>query len=168
MPTSKLNRTVIEAAIVGFEQQKTQIDTQIAELRVILSGDGSAPTAATPEAPTTKRKKFSAAAIKRMREAQQRRWAKVRGEAEPAEQTPTPTQAPKPKRKLSAAARAALVANLKKARAAKAAKANGAAGAKKTAPALKAKRKLSAAGRAAVVAANKKMWERRRAAAKTA
>jgi anti-sigma factor RsiW len=71
---------------------------------------------------------------------------------------------------MSAAAKAKLVANLKKARAAKAAMAKSAA--KKTAPAQapaqKPKRKLSAAGLKAVIASNKKMWERRRAAAKLA
>ena len=128
MPISKLNRNVIEAAVVGFEQQKIQIDNQIAELRQILDG-GPTETATTPEATTLgatpKRKKFSAATIKRMREAQQLRWSKIRGETKAPPKAPT--EAPKPKRKLSAEARAKLVANLKKARAAKAAKAQSAA-----------------------------------------
>jgi hypothetical protein len=108
MPTPKLTAEIINAAIVGFESQKRRIDDQIAELRSLLSG-GSTQTAATPEAPTRKRKKFSAAARKRMKEAQQRRWAKIRGESEP--QAPEP---PKAKRKLSKAGRAAIVAALKK------------------------------------------------------
>ena len=107
MPT-RLTHEIITAAIDGFEAQKTRIDGQIAELRAMLSG-GSAETAATPEAPTRKRKKFSAAARRRMKEAQQRRWAKIRGESEP----PAPAakaEPPKPKRKLSKAGRAAIVA----------------------------------------------------------
>jgi hypothetical protein len=44
-----------------------------------------------------------------MKEAQQRRWAKIRGEAEPA-----PQGAPKPKRKLSAAGRKRIIAATKK------------------------------------------------------
>jgi hypothetical protein len=164
MPISKLNRTVIEAAIVGFEAQKTQIDIQIGELRAMLSG-GPVEAAATPEAPAPKRKKFSAAARRKMAEAQKARWAKIKGESGPSASAPAALL--KAKRKLSAATKAKLVANLKRARAAKAAMAKGAA-AKKTAPAPKAKRKFSAAGRAAIVAANKKMWERRRAAAKAA
>jgi DNA-binding protein HU-beta len=45
-----------------------------------------------------------------MREAQQRRWAKIRGESEPA-----PAKIPaKPKRKLSAAGRKAIIAAAKK------------------------------------------------------
>jgi hypothetical protein len=165
----KLNAAVIEAAIVGFEHQKTQIDNQIAELRAMLSGGSAEPTAATPEAGPGKRKQFSPAARRRMALAQKARWAKIKGEAEPA--APATTPAPKPRRKMSAAAKAKLVANLKKARAAKAAMAKSAV-TKKTAPALalaqKPKRKLSAAGLKAIIASNKKMWERRRAAAKEA
>ena len=48
-----------------------------------------------------------------MKEAQQLRWAKIRGESEPV--SPPVTSGPsKPKRKLSAAGRAAIVAALKK------------------------------------------------------
>jgi|ERR1035438_9337755 hypothetical protein len=112
---AKLTNEIINAAIVGFEQQKLHIDTQIAELRSLLTG-GPAESAATPQLPIGKRKKFSAAARKRMKEAQQRRWAKIRGETAPPAPTP---EAPKPKRKLSEAGRAAIVAALKKRWAAK-------------------------------------------------
>src|SRR5579883_3213100 len=117
MPTQKLNRAIIEAAIVGFESQKKDIDTQIAELRAMLSG-GSAETDATPVAAIGKRKKFSAAARKRMALAQKARWSKIRGESE----TPAPATTPEPakaKRKLSKAGRANIVAALKKRWAAK-------------------------------------------------
>jgi len=120
MPVSKLNRNIVEAAIVGFEHQKTLIDNQIGELRAMLIG--SAETAATPEPAKPQRRKRSLAVRRKMALAQKNRWAKIRGEAE----APAPTPAPKPKRKLSAAAKAKLVANLKKARAAKAAKAKSA------------------------------------------
>jgi hypothetical protein len=123
LPISKVNRNVIEAAIIGFEHQKTQIDNQIAELRSVLTGPAGIAT--TSEAPTAKRKKVSAVARQRMALAQKARWAKIRGEAEP--RVPTTPEAPKAKRKLSAAAKAKLVANLKKARSAKAAKAKAAA-----------------------------------------
>jgi len=115
MPTSKLNRTVIEAAIVGFEHHKTQIDNQIAELRAMLTG--STETAATPEAPTGKRKKFSAAARRRMALAQKERWAKIKGEATPP--APATVEMPKRKRRLSAVGRAAIIAATKKMWAAK-------------------------------------------------
>src|ERR1035437_6230217 len=93
MPTQKLTPEIINAAILGFESQKTKIDIKIAELKAMLPG-GPAVTA-TPEAAPRKRKKFSAAARKRMKEAQQRRWAKIRGESEPP--PPARAEAPKPK-----------------------------------------------------------------------
>jgi hypothetical protein len=95
MPTSKLNTAIIEAAIVGFEHQKTQIDVQIAELRAMLTGP--AETATTPEATPSKRKRFSAAARRKMALAQKARWAKLRGE----------TQQPAPARKKVAVRKAA-------------------------------------------------------------
>jgi hypothetical protein len=116
MPTQKLTAEIITAAIQGFEFQKTSIDGKIAELRAMLSG-GSNEIAATPEAPTGKRKKFSAGARRRMKEAQQRRWAKIRGESEPP--APVKSEPSKPKRRLSKAGRVAIVAALKKRWAAK-------------------------------------------------
>ena len=112
MPPQKLTPEIITAAIEGFESQKRRIDGQIAELRAMLPG-GSAETAATPEAPTRKPRKFSAAARRRMKEAQQRRWAKVRGESEPSASAVTPEPL-KPKRKLSAAGRKAIQEALRK------------------------------------------------------
>ena len=115
MPTPRFTNEIIEAAIEGFEAQKRRIDAQIAELRGNLSGAPASP-AAQPTAHKPKRR-FSAEALRRMREAQQRRWAKVRGEsAPPAAATPQPA---KPKRKLSKAGRANIVAALKKRWAAK-------------------------------------------------
>ena len=119
MPITKLTAEIITAAIQGFEFQKTSIDAKIAELRAMLPGS-SKENAAALQAPERKRRRFSAAGRKRMRDAQRLRWAKVRGSAS------VTAEPAKPKRKLSAAAKAKLVANLKKARAAKAAKAKAA------------------------------------------
>jgi len=118
----KLIPEIIAAAILGFEQQKRQIDSQISELRAMLSGGPAEPAAVTLESPARKRKKFSATARRKMALAQKARWAKIKGESA----KPAPVLAPKPKRKLSAAAKAKLVTNLKKARAAKVAKAKAA------------------------------------------
>src|ERR1039458_3973297 len=106
MPAPQLTNEIITAAIPGFEGQKKQIDDQIAELRAMLSGV-PAGTAATPEAAASgKRKKFSAAARKRMAEAQRARWAAIKGKSEqPETATPKP---PKAKRKMSAAGRKAI------------------------------------------------------------
>src|ERR1051326_5632787 len=120
----QLTDEIIDAAIEGYVAQKARLDQKIAELRSMRSGNHHDATAAAPETAPRKRRKFSPAAIQRMREAQQRRWAKLRGEAAPAQPAAPPV---KPKRKLSATVRARLVANLAKARAAKAAKAKAAA-----------------------------------------
>lgn len=125
-----LTDEIISAAIEGFEAQKTRIDGQIAELRAMLAG-GTAEPSAAPVASSGKRKKFSSAARKRMQEAQQRRWAKVRGELEPV--APVTPQPPKGKRTLSAAGRKNIVDALRR-RWAAAKKAEGAKQAKRTAP----------------------------------
>jgi hypothetical protein len=132
MPISK---SIVEAAIVGFQHQKTQIENQIAELRAMLS-DGPTETATTPEPIKAKSQKRSLAVRRRMALAQKERWAKIKGKAEPA--APTAAEAPKPKRKLSAAGRAAIIAATKKMWAAKKATAKAKSTAtKKTAPARK-------------------------------
>jgi hypothetical protein len=112
----QLTPEIINAAILGFEEQKRHIDTQIAELRAMLSGGPAKPTATTPEPAKRKRRKMSAAGRKAIADAQRKRWADSKKAAEPAPATL------KPKRKLSKARKAALVANLAKARAARAAK----------------------------------------------
>ena len=77
MPTHKLTPEIITAAILGFEEQKLRIDAQIAELRAMLHG-GLTEAAATPKAPTGKRRKMSAAVRKRMGDAQRKRWAEAK------------------------------------------------------------------------------------------
>ena len=112
MPTPRLTPEVINAAIMGFEEQKVRIDAQIGELRAMLEGGTRPAPADTPQAPTAKRKKLSVAARRRMKEGQQRRWAKIWGESQsPAPPTAEPA---KPKRKLSKAGKAAVAAALKK------------------------------------------------------
>jgi hypothetical protein len=113
MPTQRLTNEIITAAIEGFEAQKKRIDEQIAELRSFLTG-GLVETA--KPAAARKRGKFSDAARLRMKEAQQRRWARIKGESEP----PTPTAVPvKPKRQLSEAGRQAIAEAARKRWAAK-------------------------------------------------
>jgi hypothetical protein len=105
MPTQKLTPEIIHAAIEGFESQKRRIDSQIEELRQLLNG-GSAETGAESGSPARKRK-ISAAGRRRMAAAQKARWAKIRGQAEPAS-SPTAPKPAKQKRKLSAAGRKAI------------------------------------------------------------
>src|ERR1035437_9351120 len=144
MPTHKLTPEIITAAVEGFEQQKLRIDAQIAELRQMLTGTPTDP-AATPESPKGKRRKMSAAARKRIGDAQRKRWAESKGEAE----SPSKTATAKPKRKMSAAGRKAISEATKRRWAAfHAAKQAKKAAVKKALP----KRKLSPARKAALVA----------------
>jgi hypothetical protein len=71
MPT-KLTHEIIGAAIEGYEVQRARIDARLVELRAMLAG-GSASPAAAPEPTTRKRRKMSAAARKRIGDAQRKR-----------------------------------------------------------------------------------------------
>src|SRR5215471_8873635 len=75
-----LTNEIIIAAIEGFEAQQRRIGEQIAELRSMLD-DGNKQVNTRSDRTPPKRK-FGEDALRRMREAQQRRWAKVRGESE--------------------------------------------------------------------------------------
>jgi hypothetical protein len=110
MPTQKLTNEIITAAIQGFESQKTYLDGKIAELRAML--DGSAESATSPEATPGKRRKFSVASRKKMALAQKARWAKIKGQSEPAQPAATPAT-PKRKRRMSKEGRARIVAATK-------------------------------------------------------
>jgi hypothetical protein len=110
MPKQILTAEIIAAAIEGYEFQKTRIDGKIVELRAMLDG-GAATPAATPEASQRRPKKFSAAARLRMKEAQHRRWTKIRGESEPP--APATPEAPKPKRRIGKAGMARIIAATK-------------------------------------------------------
>jgi hypothetical protein len=105
MATHKLTAEIINAAVEGFEQQKLRIDAQIAELRA-MHHVGPTETAAAPELPKGKRRKMSAAARKRIGDAQRKRWAESKKESAPS--SPVAPEAAKPKRKLSAAGKKAI------------------------------------------------------------
>ncbi len=140
-----LNRTILEAALVGLEAQKERTEAQIAQVRAMLpSRPGEAAT--SPEAPPRKRRKMSAAGRKAIAEAQGKRWAEAKKATEPA-----PQEAAKPKRKLSRAGRAAIVADMKKRWRLQKAAAKAQSAAKKAAPGSK----KAAVEKAAVKAAKK-------------
>src|ERR1700722_5699143 len=85
MPTSKLTNEMIEAAILGSEEQKRRIDVQIVELRAMLSdAPASAPAETANVTPTGRpRRKVSAAGRKAMALAQKKRWAAKKTASEP-------------------------------------------------------------------------------------
>jgi hypothetical protein len=125
----QLSTQIIEAAIDGFEAQKQRIDLQIAELRAMLSPNGSAPVS---KSVVRRKRGMSAAGRKAIAEAQRKRWAASKGE--PA----APKVAKKAKRRLSAAGKANIVAALKKRWAAKKAAAAQSSAAEKKAARTKA------------------------------
>ena len=147
MPT-KLTHEIITAAILGFEEQERHIDTRITELRAVLTGGPAAP-ATTPEPPTRKRKKFSAASRRKMAMAQKARWAILKGESEPS--APATPKTPKPKRRISKEGMARIIAATKKrwrlqrAAAKAAVKAPPAKAAKESAPVKRAAKKTAPA-----------------------
>jgi len=112
MPTPRLTKEIVDAAIFGFEEQKRRLDAQIAELRGLFpNGHGTA----RPNPPARKKGGMSAAGRKAIAEAQRKRWAAAKGQAE----TPKVSKPIKKKRVLSAAGRAAIIAATKKRWAAK-------------------------------------------------
>jgi hypothetical protein len=110
MPTPRLTREIVEAAIFGFEEQKRRLDAQIIELRGLFPNGHKVVRA---DAPAPGKKRMSAAGRRAIAEAQRKRWATQKAGAQAA---PAPKKA---RRKLSAAGRAAIVAALKKRWAAK-------------------------------------------------
>ena len=100
---------VLQLAIEGYKSRIAELETRLGELK------GGTPTA-KPIVPKGRRT-MSAAARKRISEAQKKRHA--------AEKAAKLAAAAKPKRKMSAAQKKAIIANLAKARAATAKKAGG-------------------------------------------
>jgi hypothetical protein len=113
-----LDRSTLEAALIGYHHQLDQITKAIADIRAKLGAKAHPPVSVLPE--DTKPRKtgaMSAAGRKRIAAAQKKRWATFHAKAG----TVKPAKRAKaPKRTMSPAAKARLVANLAKARAAKA------------------------------------------------
>jgi hypothetical protein len=109
MPIRKFTKSMVAAAILGFEEQKRQIDVEIAELRAMDSATEPA-SSSSATAPTKRpKRKMSAATRKAMALAQQKRWAAKKAASEP-----EATAAVKPKRKLSAAGKKRIIAASKR------------------------------------------------------
>jgi hypothetical protein len=109
----------LKMALIGYEAERQNIEATMAAIRSLLGmhpKGASAPATMPTGDAKPKRRKMSAAGRARIAEAQRKRWAAAKRASKPAPVTS------KPKRKLSKARKAALVANLAKARAARAAK----------------------------------------------
>jgi hypothetical protein len=78
---TKLSNEILNAAVIGFEKQKADLSTRIAELKQMLGGGAKEP-AIKAAAPARKRRRLSAAGRKAISEAAKRRWALKRAAAE--------------------------------------------------------------------------------------
>jgi hypothetical protein len=79
MPTH--DRETLEAALIGYEHQKNQIQEKLEQLRAHLGGR----VAPRHDAQPTGKRVVSAAARKRMAEGQRKRWAAKAVDSKPAE-----------------------------------------------------------------------------------
>jgi hypothetical protein len=73
-----IDRFTLEAALVGLEHQKSQLDTLATEVRRMLRATDAKGTATAAPKPRKKRRRMSAAARKRISEATRKRWAEYR------------------------------------------------------------------------------------------
>ena len=112
----QLDRSVLEMALIGYQRALDRIEGKIADLQRRLGARPARAAASAAAGDAKPKRQMSAAARKRIAFAQKRRWAAFHQAKEPA-----PKKAAA-KRKLSPARKAALLANLAKARAARAAK----------------------------------------------
>jgi hypothetical protein len=107
MPEQNLTPEILAAALQGLEAQRARLDAHIAEVRRLLGARTHEPAAAA-KAPRPRRR-LSTAALKRIVEAQRKRWAdyhqKKAEDVKKAEEPAAATKTPRPKRKMSAAGR---------------------------------------------------------------
>jgi hypothetical protein len=117
----KFDPSILEAALVGYQAELQKIDEKLTAIRKQLGGRVNIPvlTPAVSSDGSRPKRQMSASGKRRIAEAQKKRWRKFHAKQKAASATPKKAA---PKRKLSPARRAALAANLAKARAAKAAK----------------------------------------------
>jgi G:T/U-mismatch repair DNA glycosylase len=121
---AKTDSTLLEMALIGYLAERQKIDNAMAGIRKQLGQRSTVAEATVVDGAASKRKrKMSAAGRKRIAEAQRERWAAFHAKVGRAQKKMTTLRKTVPKRKLSAGAKAKLVANLAKARAARATKA---------------------------------------------
>ncbi len=79
MPRPKrLSRELLAAALQGFQLQLAEVKRNIADVSGQLRAPGARPAPAGPATTTRRKRTMSAAARKRIGEAQRKRWAAVR------------------------------------------------------------------------------------------
>jgi hypothetical protein len=116
----QVDHSALEMALVGYEAELQKIEAAMATIRKHLGLRGKGARVLPASIRTNGRREMSAEGRKRIAAAQKKRWAVFHAKKRPATRTAKKST---PKRKMSLARRAALAANLAKARAAKAEKA---------------------------------------------
>src|SRR5579872_274245 len=91
----------LQAALIGYEQQRSEIEQKITELRRQLGDRATASVELSNGGRPGRRRTLSASARKRIAEAQRKRWSQFHKEHAPAAKK----TAPAAKRKMSAAAK---------------------------------------------------------------
>ena len=110
----QIDRSTLEMALIGYEAERQKIKAAMAAIRKQVDGHAAAPVV---DGARRAKRVMSAAARRRIAAAQRKRWAEFHAEKK------SGAAKMAPKRRLSGVAKAKLVANLAKARAARAAKA---------------------------------------------
>jgi hypothetical protein len=118
--TKQIDASVLEMALVGYNAELHKIEANMTAIRKQLGVRANGAMAPTTTDGKKPKRGMSAAGRKSIAEAQKKRWAAFHAKQKSPAKTAKQITA---KRKLSPARKAALVANLAKARAAKAAKA---------------------------------------------
>jgi peptidoglycan hydrolase CwlO-like protein len=73
----KMDQGTLRAALVGYQQQLSQIESKMAELRRQLGGSAPKAAPSTAKASAPRKHRMSAAGRARIAAAQRARWAKV-------------------------------------------------------------------------------------------
>lgn len=75
---NRISPGLLEAALDGLKQRLVEVDRNISEVRKLLRSPGAAPASPAEPPAGRKRRRMSAAAKRRIAEAQKRRWAAFR------------------------------------------------------------------------------------------
>ena len=94
--------SLLEAALIGFQQMRRDVEEKIADIRRQLSGNGT--SAAVPS--QTGRRPLSPAARRRIAAAQRKRWAAIKAQSKPSKPVGAKrTMSPAARKKIAAAQR---------------------------------------------------------------
>jgi hypothetical protein len=98
-----VDASLLEAALIGFEQMKRNVEEKMTEIRQRLSSDSRAPGTSPGR---TQGRTRSAATRRRMASAQRKRWAAVKAKSKPPKPAgPKRTMSPAARKKIAAAQR---------------------------------------------------------------